>query len=68
MTRIMVRDGASYRGIVGPPFVVEQEEFGPYAARISRMLEGVIRRYPEQWYYFIPLARIIHEKSVNNPG
>ena len=64
----MVRDGASYRGIVGPPFVVEQDGFGPYAARISRTLAGVIRRYPEQWYYFVPLARMIHETSVNHPG
>jgi len=63
----MVRDGASYRGIVEAPFVVEHDDFGPYAARLCRTLEGVIRRYPEQWYHFVPLARIIHEESVNNP-
>jgi len=64
----VVRDGASYRGIVEPPFVVEGDDFGPYAARLGRTLEGIIRRYPEQWYYFVPLARIIHEESVNDPG
>jgi KDO2-lipid IV(A) lauroyltransferase len=64
----VVRDGASYRGIVEPPFVVEDDDFGPYAERLSRTLEGVIRRYPEQWYYFVPLARILHEQSVKNPG
>ncbi len=51
----VVRDGAFYRGIVEPPFVVEQEEFGPYARRINQALERVIRRYPDQWYNFVPL-------------
>jgi lauroyl/myristoyl acyltransferase len=64
----VVRDGPSYRGIVEAPFVVEHDDFGPYAARLCRTLERVIRRYPEQWYYFVPLARIIHERSVNDPG
>ncbi len=51
----VVRDGTCYRGIVEPPIVVEQEGLGPYAARISQALERVIRRYPEQWYNFVPL-------------
>ena len=48
----VVRDGGAYRGIVEPPFVVTQDDFAPYAARISRALEGVIRRCPDQWYNF----------------
>jgi lauroyl/myristoyl acyltransferase len=51
----LVRDGASYRGILEPPFVVEQDDFGPYAARICQTLERLIRRYPDQWYNFVPL-------------
>ena len=51
----VVRDGPSYRGIVEAPFVVEDDDFGAYAARLCRTLEGVIRRYPEQWYHFVPL-------------
>jgi lauroyl/myristoyl acyltransferase len=51
----VVHDGVSYRGIVEPPFVVEGEDLGPYAARVSGALERVIRRYPDQWYNFVPL-------------
>jgi KDO2-lipid IV(A) lauroyltransferase len=51
----VVRDGASYRGILEPPFVVLQDDLGPYATRISQVLERVIRRYPDQWYNFVPL-------------
>jgi lauroyl/myristoyl acyltransferase len=51
----VVRDGGTYRGIVEPPFVVTQDDFAPYAARVSRALEGVIRRCPDQWYNFAAL-------------
>jgi lauroyl/myristoyl acyltransferase len=51
----VVRDGASYRGIVAPPFVVEHDDLGPFATRLGQALEAVIRRYPEQWYNFVPL-------------
>jgi len=51
----VVRDGANYRSIAERPFVVEGDEFGPYAARLSQVLEGVIRRYPDQWYNFVPV-------------
>jgi KDO2-lipid IV(A) lauroyltransferase len=51
----VVRDGAVYRGIFDEPFVVERDEFGPYAARLSEVLERVIGRYPEQWYNFVSL-------------
>ena len=51
----VVRDGASYRGIVEPPFVVEEADLEPYAARVSRALEAIIRRYPDQWYNFVRL-------------
>lgn len=51
----VVRDGEAYRGIADHPFVVDRDEFGPYAGRLSAVLEGVIRRYPEQWYNFVAL-------------
>jgi KDO2-lipid IV(A) lauroyltransferase len=51
----VVRDGGTYRGIVEPPFVVTQDDFAPYAARVSRALERVIRRCPDQWYNFAAL-------------
>jgi KDO2-lipid IV(A) lauroyltransferase len=51
----VVCEGRDYRGIVECPFVVEQEDFRPYAARLSQALEQTIRRYPEQWYNFVPL-------------
>jgi KDO2-lipid IV(A) lauroyltransferase len=51
----VVRDGASYLGIVEPSFVVAGDDLGPYAARVSGALERVIRRYPDQWYNFIPV-------------
>ncbi len=51
----IVRDGTCYRGIVEPPFVVEQDDLGAYATRVSQALERLIRRYPEQWYNFVPL-------------
>lgn len=51
----VVRDGGAYRGVVEPPFVVTQGDFAPYAARVSRALEGIIRRCPDQWYNFAAL-------------
>jgi len=51
----VVRDGGTYRGIVEPPVVVTENDFAPYAARVSRALEGVIRRCPDQWYNFAAL-------------
>lgn len=51
----VVRDATSYRGIVEAPFVVQQEDLGPYATRVSEALQAVIRRYPDQWYNFVPL-------------
>jgi KDO2-lipid IV(A) lauroyltransferase len=52
----VVKDGAGYRGVVEPPFVVEQDDFAADAARVSGALERILRRYPEQWYNFVPLA------------
>jgi len=51
----VVRHGGSYRGIVEPPFVVEEADLESYAARVSRALESAIRRYPDQWYNFVLL-------------
>lgn len=51
----LVRDGDCYRGILEPAFVVDQEDFEPYAIRISQALERLIRRFPDQWYNFVPL-------------
>lgn len=49
----VVRDGKSYQGIVEPPFVVQGDDFAPYASRVSQALERVIRRCPDQWYNFV---------------
>jgi lauroyl/myristoyl acyltransferase len=54
----VVRDGAAYRGVVEPPFVVREDDLGPYAMRISNAIEGMVRRYPDQWYNFVPLASL----------
>jgi lauroyl/myristoyl acyltransferase len=51
----VVRDRTSYRGILESPFVVEEDDLHPYALRVSHALETVIRRYPDQWYNFVPL-------------
>ncbi len=51
----VVRDGSSYRGIVEPPFIVEQDDLEGYATRIAGSLERIIRRYPDQWYNVLPL-------------
>ncbi len=51
----VVRDGSSYRGIVEPPFVVEQDDLEGYATRLAGSLERIIRRYPDQWYNVVPL-------------
>lgn len=51
----VVRDGDSYRGIVEPLLIVEQDDLGPYATRVSGAIERVIRRFPDQWYNFVPM-------------
>lgn len=51
----VVREGGAYKGIIEPPFVVAGDRFEPYAARVAATLERIIRRYPEQWYHFVPL-------------
>jgi lauroyl/myristoyl acyltransferase len=51
----VVRDGGSYRGIVEPPLIVEQDDLAPYAIRVSSAMERVIRRFPEQWYNFVSM-------------
>ena len=52
----VVREGAAYRGIVERPFVAEGEDDAPCAARVSEALERVVRRYPDQWYNFVPIG------------
>jgi KDO2-lipid IV(A) lauroyltransferase len=50
----IVRDGSVYRGVVDPPFFVEEPEDEPGARRVSESLERMIRAYPDQWYDFAP--------------
>ncbi|MBW6503315.1 hypothetical protein K0B90_03420 [bacterium] len=50
----IVRDGSAYRGVVEPPFVMDEPEDEPGARRVSESLERMIRTYPEQWYNFAP--------------
>ncbi len=52
----VVKDGRDYRAVIEPPFVVEQDELAGYAERVSRALERILRRYPEQWYLFAPIG------------
>ena len=51
----VVREGGAYKGIVEPPFVVSDDRLEPYATRVAETLERIIRRYPDQWYHFVPL-------------
>jgi lauroyl/myristoyl acyltransferase len=51
----VVRDGAAHLGIVEPPLVVTQDDLRPYAQQVSDAIERVIRRFPDQWYNFVPL-------------
>jgi lauroyl/myristoyl acyltransferase len=50
----IVRDGNIYRGMVDPPFFMEEPEDEPGARRVSEALERMIRTYPDQWYNFAP--------------
>lgn len=50
----IVRDGSAYRGVVDPPFFMEEAEDEPGALRVSASLERMIRIYPDQWYNFGP--------------
>jgi KDO2-lipid IV(A) lauroyltransferase len=50
----IVRDGKIYRGVVDPPFFMEEPEDEPGARRVSESLERMIRTYPDQWYNFAP--------------
>jgi lauroyl/myristoyl acyltransferase len=50
----IVRDGNIYRGVVDPPFFMEEAEDEPGARRMSESLERIIRSYPDQWYNFAP--------------
>src|SRR5512140_248683 len=50
----IVRDGSIYRGVVDPPFFMDEPEDEPEARRVSESLERMIRTYPDQWYNFAP--------------
>jgi KDO2-lipid IV(A) lauroyltransferase len=50
----IVRDGTIYRGVVDPPFFMEELEDEPGARRVSESLERMIRTHPDQWYNFAP--------------
>ena len=50
----IVREGSIYRGVVDPPFIMEEPEDEPGARRVSESLERMIRTYPDQWYNFAP--------------
>jgi KDO2-lipid IV(A) lauroyltransferase len=50
----ILRDGSGYRGVVDPPFFMEEPEDEPGARRLSASLERMIRACPDQWYNFAP--------------
>ena len=51
----VVREEGAYKAIAEAPFVVEGEDDTPYAHCLGEVLERVIRRYPDQWYNFVPI-------------
>jgi KDO2-lipid IV(A) lauroyltransferase len=52
----VVRDGEAYKAVIEEPFVVEGDDYAPFARRLAAALERVILRYPDQWYNFVPLS------------
>jgi KDO2-lipid IV(A) lauroyltransferase len=50
----VVREGKGYKGVAERPFVACGSEDEPYAQRIAQALERIIRRFPDQWYNFLP--------------
>ena len=50
----IVREGNMYRGVVDPPFSMEESEDESGARRVSESLERIIRACPDQWYNFTP--------------
>jgi len=48
----VVREGGSYVGILDEPFVAEERDDEPYARRVARSLERIVRKFPDQWYNF----------------
>ncbi|HQT97551.1 MAG: hypothetical protein B7Z62_06340 [Deltaproteobacteria bacterium 37-65-8] len=50
----IVRDGNAYRGVIDPPFFMDEWEDEPGALRLSESLERMIRACPDQWYNFSP--------------
>jgi KDO2-lipid IV(A) lauroyltransferase len=51
----IVRDGNGYRGYAENPFVAEGPGDEPYVRRLAESLERIIRRFPDQWYNFLPI-------------
>ena len=51
----IVREGNAYRGVVEPPFVADGDDDEPYACLVGQALERIIRRFPDQWYNFVPI-------------
>ncbi|MHB1040793.1 MAG: lysophospholipid acyltransferase family protein [Desulfobacteria bacterium] len=50
----IVRDGNAYRGVIDPPFFMDEREDEAGALRLSESLERMIRACPDQWYNFSP--------------
>jgi KDO2-lipid IV(A) lauroyltransferase len=55
LTAFVVREGGGYKVVVEPPFVASGDE-AAHARAVADALERVIRRYPDQWYNFTPVA------------
>ncbi|MBI5561675.1 MAG: hypothetical protein HY894_02295 [Deltaproteobacteria bacterium] len=50
----VIKEGRTYRSIIGKPVIVEDEDaFPERAAEIIRSFERAIRQYPDQWYNFV---------------
>lgn len=45
-----------YRGILDPPFLADGLSDEVYARIVTKSLERIIKRYPDQWYNFEPFG------------
>ena len=51
----IVRGGDQYKGIAADPVVAAGRDAEPSALRLAQALERIIRRFPDQWYNFLPV-------------
>ncbi|HMK59981.1 MAG TPA: lysophospholipid acyltransferase family protein [Dissulfurispiraceae bacterium] len=56
VTAFVIRDDGGYKGIVGPPLLVKEEnEDAEILKKVVSSLEEHVVKYPDQWYNFTPI-------------